>query len=531
MRYILTAGEAGAADRAASGSGLPPMVLMERAALSVVECMDRENIPTDRVLVVAGTGNNGGDGIAIARLLFERGERPLILLSGSREKMSGQTRNQMEILSLYHPVFTDHIPEDRTVIVDALFGTGLHRPIEGERAALVDAINRSRAYKIAVDIPSGIHSDTGKVCGTAVRADMTVTFSFAKRGHYFYPGSLFSGVLKIMPIGITPVHACACGAKTVSINQEDLKCLPVRDESGNKGTFGKVLVIAGSRDIFGAAFLAAKAALKTGVGMVKVFTDENNRVSLAASLPEALMSFYRESEPESAVLSRLSSDLDWADTVLVGPGIGKSRTAQAILLYLLQNWRKNLVMDADALNLMAGHRGMWHFPDTGRVIITPHIMEMSRLCGFSAEKIKEDPAGTAAAFASEHRVVCVLKDATTVTASPDGRVFLNTSGNSALATAGSGDVLSGIAAGLFTWISRGQDASVRMESASEDDSAEMLPAESFLSFRRLCRENQAAASAALAVYLHGLCGEKAAESASRASVTASEIIDFLHFFL
>jgi len=503
MRWILTSEEAGDADRMAQESGIPSMVLMERAALAVLRVIDTEHLPTDRVLVVAGMGNNGGDGIAVARLLYERGQRPLIFMSGNRDRMSTQTKEELKILSQYQPEFTGEIPNDCTLIIDALFGTGLHRRVEGSAAELIRAINRSRAVRLSVDIASGISSDTGEVHGCAVRADYTVTFSFAKRGHFFYPGSDYTGHLVIAPIGITTLHIKKKQPVLQAIEGKDLTGLFPRDESGNKGTFGKLLVIAGSRDICGAAYLSAAAAARTGVGMVKIFTEERNRAPLASLLPEALIATYRESPPDAEDTELpLIASIHWADAVLIGPGIGTGAAAEKILRCVLSASDLPLVMDADALNLMAAHPDLWalvHVP----CMITPHAAEMSRIGGRTLEEIKSDPVGTAKQFAAAHSAVCVLKDARTVIAGPSGCSYLNTSGNSALAKAGSGDVLAGILAGMVT----------RKAKSGDGSDPEKL---SFL--------------AAAACFIHGRCGEFLSEKTSKGTAMISELAGELRRF-
>ena len=499
MKWILTAAGARGADGCASKSGIPPMVLMERAALSVLRVIDEEQLPTDRVLVAAGTGNNGGDGIAVARLLYERGLKPLIFLYGDPEKMSAETREQMHILEQYSPVFTDRIPEDRTLIIDALFGTGLNRAVGGPAAEVIRSINASGAVRLAVDIASGVSADTGSVPGEAVRADYTVTFSFGKRGHYFYPGASYTGRLTVAPIGITELHIQEKEKELKSFGESDLAGMFPRDESGNKGTFGKLLVIAGSRQICGAAYLASFSAAQTGIGMVRIFTEETNRAPLASSFPEALITTYREG---AVGRGALEESMRWADAVLIGPGLGTDKTAEEILRCALAFGELPLVMDADALNLMAAHPDLWDFVRVP-CVITPHAAEMSRISGTAIREIKSDPVGAARRFAAEHSVVCALKDARTVIAPPSGCAWLNTAGNSALAKAGSGDVLAGILAGIVT-----RDVK---------------------SGGRLTPERLARLTAA-ACFVHGKCGELLSEKTSEGTARTSDLALELHRF-
>lgn len=494
MEYILTAREASEADRNASEAGLPSMVLMERAALSVIEAMEEERFPLDHVLVAAGRGNNGGDGIAVARLLAERGYQPLILLYGNPERESSQFRDQLTILSQYDAKFVTAIPKEVSVIVDGLFGTGLHRDVTGEAAELIRTINESGVRVISIDIPSGVSADTGAVLSTAVRADLTVTFSFPKRGHYLYPGTERCGTLVIKPIGITKLHLS--GNPLMTVGEEERGWPKGRDESGNKGTFGKILIAAGSKKMCGACCLAGKAALRSGAGMVKIYTEEANRIPLAASFPEALIDTYREGAADA---EQLDEAIAFADAVLVGPGLGTGKTALWILTRILKHSERPLVLDADALNLMAANPNLWdelHVP----CVITPHIMEMSRISGKPVAALKADPVRETVQFASERGVICVLKDARTVIAAPGGNAYLNLSGNSALSTAGSGDILAGLTAGLIGRLYKKKSVP---EGTSQPALAEL---------------------AALACDIHGRAGEASAERTSRSGVIASDLI-------
>ena len=273
---------------------VPSLVLMERAALSVAEEMVKEPGRLQNTLVVCGMGNNGGDGAAIARILFLWGYQVSLLFLGNPEHMSEETKRQKEICDSYGvPETNNPCWNEYTTIVDAVFGIGLSRNVQGVYQEMMEQINQSGAYIWAVDIPSGINGDTGAVMGMAVRADETVTFAFAKAGHYLYPGTSFCGKLHVKDIGIymepddreTYLHCPEIS---------DFKCFPERKKDGNKGTFGKILIVAGSCNMAGAAYLSARAALLTGSGMVKIHTVEENRMILQQLLPEALL--YTDSE-------------------------------------------------------------------------------------------------------------------------------------------------------------------------------------------------------------------------------------------
>ncbi len=486
MKRILTAGEMSLADSfAIENIGIPTMVLMERAALAVVVDIIARDMDISNILIVCGTGNNGGDGAAVARLFAEKGIRSDIMLLGNPEKRSEQLRAQLEILKHYGADEVSDIEKGKyTLIIDAVFGIGLSRNVQGDAALIIEKINKEAAVKVAVDIASGIDADTGRILGCAVKADLTVTFARGKTGHYIYPGCEYSGEVIVCEIGI-PVDEHLGKSNIHLIEKSDFKAIPVRSEYGNKGTFGKLLVIAGSKNICGAAFFAACAALKCGIGMVRIFTGAENRSALSTLLPEALIDTYDE---ENIDFDLLDKGLKWADAAVIGPGIGTGCAAGSILERFCEVNTLPTVMDADALNLLSLNPGLWEKVKF-RSIITPHIGEMSRLTGLSAKEIKAAPLDVAAAFAKNHNTVCVLKDAKTVTAYPDGGCYINTSGCSALAAAGSGDVLAGILGGFVTGY---KDVDIPIE--------------------------------AMGVYYHGILGERAAEKCTKEAATASSLL-------
>ena len=493
MKRVLNAEQMRRADQAAMEMGIPSMVLMERAALAVVDEIIARNLDLSCVCVVCGTGNNGGDGVAAARILCERGLKPSVYLAGSPDKYSDQLRQQIKIAENYPVTFINSFKaSEYTVIIDAVFGIGLRRPVTGEYQELIEEINRCRGKVVSVDIPSGINTDTGEIMGTSVRADLTVTFARGKTGLYLYPGASMAGTVAVKEIGIPVDDKNQKDSALFCLEPYDLIALPKRDPSGNKGTFQKVLVIAGSASMCGAAYLTARAALMTGVGMVKIYTSEVNRLPLTMLLPEALISTYQETGWNARELDK---ELEWADAAVIGPGLGTSDFALQLLTCFLKKNRCPAVMDADALNLLARHLELWdllQFP----CVVTPHVAEMSRLAGVSVEYVKRHLEETARNFSALRQVTCILKDARSITALPDGRCFLNLSGSSGLATAGSGDVLAGMAAGIMA---RG--------SSSE------IPA------------------AALAAYVHGLCGEAASRKYSENSMTARSILEAIPEYL
>ena len=502
MKEIVTCKRMKELDNAAIYQmGIPSCVLMERAALKTAEEIKKhfqkiygtsEEYKKEKVLVVCGSGNNGGDGIAIARLLYLEGVDTSFFVAGSENRMTEETRNQYRIASNYGvPVVHNVEWAEYTTIVDALFGVGLARPVEGAYRELIMRMNETDAWKVAVDIPSGVDGDTGKELGIAFHADLTVTFAFRKRGLCFYPGRMYAGRIVVADIGI--YGADQPQDRTWHLEQSDLGLLPERVVYGNKGTFGKVLVVAGTEGMCGAAYLCASAALAGGAGMVKIQTEEANRVPLQILLPEAMVTcaFTEEANRKS---------LDWCDVLVIGPGLGISGKSRERAEWFLKNAslaQKPVILDADGLNLLAMHPA-WNAWLSERVTVTPHLGEMSRLTGKSIDQIQCRMAETAEEYAAGTDAVCVLKDACTVVADKNGHLYLNLAGNPGMATAGSGDVLSGILAAVACMYLQ------KKENAPDPG---------------LC--------AALGVYLHAKSGDQAAEETGTRGMKARDLIRML----
>ncbi len=449
MRYLVSASEMREYDRnTIERIGIPACVLMERAALAAVELIEKRCGGTgiaSTVLVMAGTGNNGGDGLAAARILSERGYPVEVWTVGDRGKASAQWKQQMEILKNY-PVECTDMPRQRAygVLVDALFGLGLSRAVEGAYADALDRYNNLAGWRLALDLPSGIHTDSGEVLGRAARADATVTFGFCKRGLVLYPGCEYAGEVKVADIGISERGFFGRKPEMYAYDESLQELLPKRDGGGNKGTFGKVLMVAGSVNMAGAALLAARACYRAGAGMVKVITPPENRGILQQSVPEALLGTYED----------LEAGMEWADVYAIGPGLGQGREAAESLRRLIRQGGKPLLLDADALNLLARDRqarvSLAAQGKEGRVIVlTPHVGELARLLGCSIAECKADLPAAGRTFAAALNAVVAAKDARTFTCAPGRDICVNLSGNSGMATAGSGDVLTGIIAALL----------------------------------------------------------------------------------
>lgn len=465
MEYLVTAKEMKQYDNNTMELiGIPGMVLMERAALEAFRVIQERfgDLPAEQkcVFVLTGTGNNGGDGLALARLLCETGYQVTVQCLGNTDKATEQWKMQRNILEHFPVSFCGkNIETEYTIMVDALFGVGLSRNIEGEYAQAIEGFNRAGGFKLSLDIPSGIHADTGRVLGCAVSADVTVTFGFLKRGLMFFPGTEYAGDIIKAEIGITEKSFLGNPPEMFCYRESPESLLPERSKAGNKGTFGKVLLVAGNVKMAGAVILAAKAAYRMGAGMVKVISPEENRVIIQETVPEALYGTYED----------LEKSLEWADVIAIGSGMGTGEYAKACLEKVICASRLPVVIDADGLNLLAEERimGLDDGPEQGRacktlwkelaeqgkdgrpVILTPHVGELARLSGFSVAELKEDLPGKGMELAAELHGVVVAKDARTFTCAEDSPICMNVYGNSGMATAGSGDVLAGMIAGLL----------------------------------------------------------------------------------
>lgn len=488
MRYILNNRQMKEADRyTIEEIKIESLVLMERAALSLVEEMVKSGQPMQRILVLCGTGNNGGDGLAAARLLHLKGYRVAVECVGRSEKMTAETRRQYDIVRNYQiPVVNNPDYGEYTTIIDALFGIGLTRLVEGIYRQKIQAVNESGAHIWSVDIPSGVDGDTGRMMGVSVHADDTVTFAFAKMGHLLYPGREYTGHLWVRDIGIGPRPGEEAGYARC-IGREDAGRLLVRDPGGHKGTFGKVLVLAGSLGMCGAAYFAGRAAYAAGAGMVKICAAKENRQILQTLVPEALYGSWDE--------ETIRQGIEWCDAAVAGPGIGQGEEALRMLRCLLGSAQEKdlpLVLDADGLNLISAHhelRDMLY----GRCVYTPHMMELGRMMGEEIGMLREQPFDTIERFARDYPGTLVWKDACTITRCAGGAVYLNESGNDGMATAGSGDVLAGLLGGLLA-----------SGPASAADLDLLVP---------------------LGVYLHGAAGDAAGEKKGRHSMTARDILE------
>lgn len=473
--------------------GIPSFVLMERAALSVVMALENKYGKKQKVLCVCGRGNNGADGIAAARILDERGHSSAIYIPKESGRATEEWKKQLLIAEYLKIPVLRKAPDwnEYTVLVDAVFGIGLSREVEGSEKRAIEEINASGKPVISVDIPSGICGRTGQILGNAVKAALTVTFGVGKIGLIRYPGAEYAGEIRIKNPGFPKSVIDKCGLDVYTYTGEDLKNLPKRPKDGNKGTFQKVAVLAGSKNMAGAAYFSAMAAYRMGAGLVRICTCEENRAILQIKVPEAVLTTYQEDTVEK----QAEQVMEWADVIVAGPGLGQSETAKKLVLsvldYAAKEIEKPVVLDADGLNLFA----VLDYPKEklcGNLYLTPHLGEFSRLTAKSVEEIKKDLEQSARDYVRERNVCLVLKDARTIVVSQKEQgMYLNQSGCDGMATAGSGDVLTGVLAGTLAMGLKGQQA------------------------------------AEYAVYLHGLAGETAAKRMGNHALCATEILEGL----
>ena len=459
---LTTAEEARTLDQIAMKDyGIPEMVLMENAGSSVVHLMEKYiSWDSKDVVVVCGTGNNGGDGFVIARYAQEAGARVSILLMGNEAHMSEASQCYRAVAKKMfmkaHVIITarEAAAEIRKadIIVDALIGTGLKRAVEGEKAWLIDEINAADGLVISVDIPSGIDSDTGKALGMAVEADFTVALGSVKRGHVLFPGSeYYTGRLLYSPIGI-PNLARADHMKFPVQWEEDWEIaslLPIRNQISHKGKNGFIGILAGSAGMEGAALLAGQGALYSGGGKIAVVTVDQAADRLAGKIPELMISSLGNAPHFTENMIETAWEKAPAyDVLAIGPGLGRAKETGQFVKYFVTHWEKKLILDADALWAIA-KEGIDLKSCPGQIILTPHVGEFATLTGMSPKEIEETRIDCAIDFAKKNQVTLVLKGAPTVVALPDGRAYVNSTGNPGMATGGMGDTLTGILAGLW----------------------------------------------------------------------------------
>lgn len=474
MKYALTAKTAKKLDDySINVIGIPSVVLMERAALAVMEeailmlneVKGEQYKSIDEVIVFASVGNNGADGLAVARMLFEKNINVSVYVIGNMEKCTSEFEMQLQILNNIsddkNKIPVVHINDTRDIkninlnnklVIDSIFGIGLARDVSGIFEEIIRKINDECSYIIAVDIPSGLNSTNGAVMGIAVHATKTVTFSYIKAGMWLYMGRDYIGSIIVKDIGF-PSKALEKIKRDEELKNEvyeiigdnDLKLIPKRKATSHKGDYKNVYVIGGNLDMSGAVIMASKAVYKMGAGIVKIFCNEKNLSVVKGHVIEAIVNDYSK-------IQMITFD-EKKDILLIGPGLSVDKKSEEILTALLEYPCKK-ILDADALNIISKNRILLDKLNED-TIITPHLKEFSRLTGYKIDDINNNSVEYARNFSEKYGCVLVLKSATTIITDKNGNVRINTSGNSGMSKGGSGDVLSGIIAGC---ISQGMDS-------------------------------------------------------------------------
>ncbi len=511
---ILLAEEMRALDRAAEEEiGIPGLVLMENAGRAVADAAEKllGTCCQKRIIIFAGKGNNGGDGSGAGRWLHNREAEVTLVLACAAEELSGSAADELQYyIACGARVVEVTDPDDNLnfaeienlalradLLIDALLGTGFAGKMRPLFARLCGCINRAKEKNpacrvLAVDIPTGVNADTGEADAEAVRAGLTVTMALPKLGLYLYPGAELAGKIRVADIGMPAALMQEAGGNRTLISGELVKnLLPDRPGNAHKGTAGRVTVVAGSCGYAGAAALCSFAAVKGGAGLVTLLTPENTREVLAIKLTEVMVKGLPVSDNRlvaEEALEILSEALDRADVLAVGPGFGVSGETGGVIRELLVSTAVPCVIDADALTALKDHTELLSHMLAEKVL-TPHPGEMARITGIRIAEIEKNRVEVARLYAEKWQAVIVLKGVPTVIALPDGTVYLNTTGTPAMATGGSGDVLTGLIAALM-----GQGLT-------------------------------AAHAAVAGVYLHGLAGELAAKGS--VGLAASELLQML----
>lgn len=477
---------------------IPSIILMENAALACADELEKDLCGTSgkRIVIFCGKGNNGGDGLAMARHLHSRGAEIMVFLVSGNE-FSGDALINYEIaagLDISVETVTDtenlkYIIRSADAVVDAIYGTGIHGTVYGIGSDVIEEINANARYVLSVDIPSGINADSGEICGICIKADKTVTFAAYKIGMLMFPGADYTGKIVTADISM-PKYISEADKFTVNVTDTEFvkKHFPRRENNSHKGDYGKLLIIAGSRGMSGAAYMAAQSALKAGCGLVTLGICESLNPVMETKTTEVMTMPLPESNGHlsSAAAGTVRSVLDKYDAVLIGPGLGRSADVSETVRTVLLNSKSTVIVDADAINIISKNKEILS-ECSCNLIFTPHAMEMSRLTGLDIAYIEENRLTVSREFAEEYGATIILKGHHTVVTAPNLTQYINITGNSGLAKGGSGDVLAGITA---AFAARGMDDGI---------------------------------AAACAVCVHGTAADKAAAVTGRDAMTASDV--------
>jgi NAD(P)H-hydrate epimerase len=478
--------------------GIPDSLLMENAGEACYRVLQQQvGVAGKRFAIICGTGNNGGDGLVVARKVCSGGGVARVLLMGDPDRFRGAAGLNYEIVSrLPIEVIQAKAPAVRAAIevsdciVDAIFGTGLTRDVQGFFSEVIELINASGKPVLSVDIPSGISGDTGQVMGCAVHADYTVTFGLPKIGNLLYPGYEYGGELSVCHISFPPELTTS---ESFLLETNEPLQLPPRQKDGHKGSFGDVLFIAGAAGYYGAPYFAALSFMKAGGGYSRLASPASVVPFLASGGSEIVFSPQRETDDGGIALENKAGLLDLAarvDMVVIGPGLSLDAETQQLVRELVRDIEKPLLIDGDGITALCEDLDIL-VQRNGATILTPHLGEMSRITGLTVGEIRADRVGVVQRKAAELGAILVLKGAHSLVGYPDGRVFINLSGNSGMATAGSGDVLTGTIAAMY---------GLR------------------LSLEDAVRQG---------MFVHGFAGDLAAEAKGEDGITARDVLEYL----
>ncbi len=486
------------------GIGIPGIVLMETAGCEIVRAIEQHYPTTQRIGIFIGKGNNGGDGLVIARQLAHAGREVNIFLVSSAESFTGEALTNLNIARNLGLQIEEILADTTSIdvhgcelLVDAIFGTGLRGAVRESIANVINAINDLPIPILAVDLPSGLDADIGNPLGACVQADRTVTIGLPKRGLLVHPGAELAGKLEVVDIGFPQQIIDAQNIKVHWTTEKDAaKWIPSRSPASYKGSYGRVLVVAGSTGMTGAAALASEAALRAGAGLVTLAIPKSLNPILEVKLSEVMTLPLPETEAGSLAESATTTILEYAEktksVLAIGPGLSQHPETVSLVHQLAKENKKQelslrMVIDADGLNALAKATDLISLFGA-EAVLTPHPGEMARLTNTPISTLESNRIGTAEEFVNQHGVTLVLKGAPTVTADPNGNTWINSTGNPGMATAGMGDVLTGIIAGLM---------------------AQNMSSET---------------AAVLGVYLHGLAGDIAAEALGMHGLIAGDVL-------
>jgi len=479
--------------------GISDELLMENAGLATYQVITKHfKINDSHFLIFCGVGNNGGDGLVVARKLFSNGANIKLCILGNPEKYKNAALKNWQIIQkLNLPVMimptmkeiaTSIVPEN--IIIDAIFGTGLTRDIEGDYLKTIQLINQKNNQVISIDIPSGIDGNSGKVNGIAIRANHTVTFGLPKIGNILYPGYDYAGNLYVSHISFPPE---LYNKKNINIQINTPLTIPNRPKAGHKGTFGNALFISGARNYYGAPYFSSFSFLKTGGGYSRLAAPSSIIPYISSRASEVVFLPQRETISGSIGLDNFQELLEWSnkmDIVIIGPGLSLQEETQELVRKLLAKIDKPILIDGDGLTALSNDMSILKLRQQPTVL-TPHPGEMSRLMKQPIAKIKENSIYMIQEAAQQFNTIIILKGAHSIIGLPDGKLYINMTGNSGMASAGSGDVLTGAIAAMFTL---------------------GLPIES---------------AARQGVLVHGFAGDLAAKKMGEDGITAQDIMNSL----